>query len=104
MNPPLSQGGLASNKKCHNTVLLVLFRSSHNVTEHFETLLVLISENVVPVGVEGAVTVAEHQDLLPGDVAEPHQAGARLSLPAVLPVLQSSPLARIAELSDSQKI
>ena len=53
---------------------------------------------------EGAVTVAQHQDLLPGDVAEPHQAGARLSLPAVLPVLQSSPLARVAELSDSQKI
>ena len=103
MNPPLSQGGLARNKKCHNTVLLVLFRSCH-VKEHFETLLVLISENVVPVGVEGAVTVAEHQDLLPGDVAEPHQAGARLSLPAVLQVLQSSPLARVAELSDSQKI
>ena len=84
MNPPLSQGGLG--------VLLVLFRSCHNVKEHFETLLVLISENVVPVGVEGAVTVAEHQDLLPGDVAEPHQAGPLFALPAVRPGLQPSPL------------
>ena len=42
-----------------------------------------MSEKVVPVGVEGAVTVAQDQDLLPGDVAEPHQAGAGalLSLP-----------------------
>ena len=48
---------------------------------------------------EGAVTVAQHQDLLPGDEAEPHQAGgALLSLPSLRPRLQSSPLSRVTEL------
>ena len=73
--------------------------SSQRVEEHLIYLLVLIRENVVPVGVEGAVTVAQHQDLLPGDEAEPHQAGgALLSLPSLRPRLQSSPLSRVTEL------
>ena len=51
---------------------------------------------------EGAVTVAQHQDLLQGDEAEPHQAGgALLSLNPLRPPLQSSPLARVTELYDT---
>ena len=50
---------------------------------------------------EGAVTVAQHQDLLPGDVAEPHQAGALLSPPAGGRGLQASPLSRVTELAAS---
>ena len=59
-----------------------------------------MSEKVVPVGVEGAVTVAQDQDLLPGDVAEPHQAGAGtlLSLPAGRSDLGVSPLSMVTEL------
>ena len=47
---------------------------------------------------EGAVTVAQHQDLLPGDVAEPHQAGAHLSLNPVSRHLGSSPVSGETEL------
>ena len=67
-------------------------------------VLVLIRENVVPVDVEGAVTVAQHQDLLQGDEAEPHQAGrALLSLNPLLPYLQSSPLSRVTELYEKSE-
>ena len=47
---------------------------------------------------EGAVTVAQHQDLLPGDVAEPHQAGAHLSLNPLSRDMGSSPLSGETEL------
>ena len=53
---------------------------------------------------EGAVTVAQHQDLLPGDVAEPHQAGALLSLLAFRRCRGASPLSGETELEIDYEI